>query len=134
MNVRNSPDRMCAGQVRSLCRFGSKYEAPELGVTDVVAALAVVAANVRENHVSRICARGAGSRMETMAYNSLCPGLRAIRILCTLLLIARGSAYLRLSSFVGLEDDFLGRGARGAPRSGDPSRRISDESVGDAVE
>ena len=61
-------------------------------------------------------------------------GLRAIRILCTLLLIARGSAYLRLSSFVGLEDDFLGRGARGAPRSGDPSRRISDESVGDAVE
>ena len=61
-------------------------------------------------------------------------GLRAIRILCTLLLIACGSAYLRLSSFVGLEDDFLGRGARGAPRSGDPSRRISDESVGDAVE
>ena len=43
---------MCAGQVRSSCRFSSEYEAPELGVTDVVAALAVVAANVWENHAS----------------------------------------------------------------------------------
>ena len=61
-------------------------------------------------------------------------GLRVIRILCTLLLIACGSAYLHPSSFVGLEDDFLGHGARGAPHSGDPSRRISNEGVGDTVE
>ena len=60
-------------------------------------------------------------------------GLRAIRILRTLL-IARVSASLRLSSFIELEDNFLGCGAPGTPRSGDPLRRISNEGVGDAVE
>ena len=74
MYVRNSPDRMCASQVCPLHRFGSEYDAPELGVADVVVALAVVAANVRENHASQIHAWEAGSQMETMAYNSPRPG------------------------------------------------------------
>ena len=65
---------MCASQVCPLHHFGSEYEAPEFGVADVVVALAVVAANVRENHASQIRAREAGSRMETVAYNSPRPG------------------------------------------------------------
>ena len=66
---------MCAGQVHPSRSFGSEYEAPELGVAGVVvAALAVVAASVRENHTSQIRAREAGSWMETMAYDSPRPG------------------------------------------------------------
>ena len=65
---------MCTGQVCPSLHFSSEYEAPELGVTNVVVALVVVAANVWESHKSQICAWEAGLQMETMAYNSIHPG------------------------------------------------------------
>ena len=65
----------------------------------MVVVFAVVAANVRENHVSRIRTREAGSQMETWRITLLIRGLSAIKILRTLLLVACGSASLRLSYF-----------------------------------
>lgn len=90
---------MCAGQVCPSLHFGSEYEAPELGVADVVVVFAVVAANVWENHVSQIHAREAGLQMGTWRITLLIRGLSAIKILHTLLLIACGSASLCLSYF-----------------------------------
>lgn len=99
---------MCAGQVHPLQSFCSEYEAPELGVAGVVVAtLAVVAVNVRENHASQIHTREAGSWMETMAYDSPHPWTEGeYNVVHAPPHCCSGSASLRLSSFIGLKNDF----------------------------